>query len=90
MSPLDLQTIEKYVKNSNHIDVENVEVPQLSQSKSYLKIIGIPYMMENTNTPILADVVKTIIKNNHIFNNIVIASRSCIIKFFPKSDMVII
>ena len=90
MSPLDLQTIEKYVKNFNHIDVENVKVPQLPQSKSYLKIIGIPHMMENTNTPILADAVKTIIKNNHIFNNIAIASRSCIIKFFPKSDMVII
>jgi len=70
--------------------VENVEVPQLSQSKSYLKIIDIPYIMENTNTPILADVVKTIIKNNYIFNNIAIVSRPCIIKFSPKSDMAII
>jgi len=46
--------------------------------------------MENTNTPILADVVKTIIKNNYIFNNITIVSRPCIIKISPKSDMVII
>ena len=46
--------------------------------------------MENTNTHILADVVKTIIKNNYIFNNIAIVSRPCIIKISPKSDMVII
>ena len=29
-SPLDFQTIKKYVKNSNHINVEKVEVPCLS------------------------------------------------------------
>ena len=58
VSPLDFQTIEKYVKNSNHIYAENAKVSQLSQLKSYLKIIGIPYMMENTNTFISADIVK--------------------------------
>ena len=70
--------------------MENVEVPQLPQLKSYLKIIGILYMMENTNISISANVVKTIIKNNHIFNNITIASKPCIIKVSPKSDIVII
>ena len=29
-SPLDLQTIEKYIKNSNHINIEKVKVPCLS------------------------------------------------------------
>ena len=87
---LDLQTIETYVKEIYQIDLEKVEASKLSQSKSYLKIIGIPYLLKNTNTPISADVVKTIIKNNHIFNNIVIASRPRIIKVFLKSDMVII
>ena len=89
-SPLNLQTIEKYVKNSNYIDVEKFEVPWLPQSKSYLKITDIPYMIENTNTPILADVVETIIKNNHIFNNITIASIPHIIKVSPNSDIMII
>ena len=89
-SPLDLQTIESYVKSSNNIDEENVEVPCLLQSKSHLKIIDIPYLLEGTKTPILADVVKLIIKSNHIFNNIAIVSRPYIIKVSLKSDMAII
>jgi len=40
---LDLQIIKQYIKNSNDIDAFQVEVPYLPQSKSYLKIIGIPY-----------------------------------------------
>ena len=82
--------IKKYIKGSNYINIENVKVSCLSQLKSYLKIIGIPYLLENTNTAILANIVKTIIKKNYIFNNILIVSRPCIIKVLPKSDMVII
>jgi len=55
-----------------------------------LKIIGIPYLLENTNTPIMADVVKTIIRNNYIFNNVAVASKPRIIKILPKLDIVII
>ena len=76
VTTLDLQTIKRYVKNSNYINAEKVEVPQLSKFKLYLKIIGILYLMENTNTPILANIVKSIIRSNHIFNNIVITLRS--------------
>ena len=74
-SLLDLQTIENYIKNTNYIKVDNVKVPQLPQLKSYLKIIGILYFVENTNTPIIANVVEAIIKKNHIFNNIALALR---------------
>ena len=89
-STLDLQTIENYVKNTNCINVEEVKVPRLPQSKSYLKITGIPYLQENMLTPLTSSVVKEIIKRNHIFNNIILASRPCIIKVSPKSDMAII
>ena len=74
-SLLDLQTIENYIKNTNYIKVDNVKVPQLPQLKSYLKIIGILYFVENTNTPIIANVVEAIIKKNHIFNNIALVLR---------------
>jgi len=46
--------------------------------------------MENMNTLLSMNVVETIIKNNHIFNNIVIALRPRIIKVLPRSDMAII
>jgi len=68
----DFQTIKKYVKNTNHINSDKVNTPCLPYPKSYLKIIGILYFLENTNTLISLDVVKTIIKNN----NIAIASKS--------------
>jgi len=65
-------------------------MPGLPQSKSYLKIISIPFFLEDTNTLISCDVVKNIIKNNHIFNNIVLALRLRIIKISSKSNMSII
>ena len=89
-SSLDLQTIEKYIKNTNLIDIAKVDIPCLSQLKSYLKIIGISYLLENTNTPISANIVKSIIKGNHIFNNIIVILKLCIIKVLLKLDMAII
>jgi len=48
-STLDLQTIEKYIKNSQCIEADYVESPRLPQLKFYLKIIGISYFSEQTN-----------------------------------------
>jgi len=59
---LDLQTIENYIKNTNHIKAKGVEVSWISQSKLYLKIIDISHLREDTNTPIILDVVEEIIK----------------------------
>ena len=89
-STLELQMIENYVKNANHINTEEVETPRLPQSKFYLKIIGILYLQKNTNTPIISSMVKDIIKRNHIFNNIMLAFRPHIINIFPRSDIAII
>ena len=56
VSMLDLQTIERYIKNVNNIESNQVEVPRLPQSKSYLKIISISFFLEDMNTPISSDV----------------------------------
>ena len=89
-SMLDLQTIKMYITNINNIELNHVEVPRLPQSKSYLKIISIPFFLEDTNTPISSNVVKKIIKKNHILNDIILASRLRFINVSPKSDMSII
>ena len=70
--------------------MDGVEVLRLPQSKSYLKIISIPYLQENIITPIILSVVEDVIKKNHIFNNIILISKPCIIKVSPKLDMAII
>ena len=80
----NLNIIEKYIKELNDIDLNDIMNPRLSQSKSYLKILGIPYFIEDTN------LIESVIKSNHIFNDIVLALHPCIIKAFPKSDIVVI
>ena len=87
----NLQLIEKYVKSSNDIDTLQVKVPWLPQSKSYLKIIGIPlFPHSNAQECLTPNDVKTIIKQNHIFNNITLTSQLHVIKVSLKSDIVII
>jgi len=86
----DLQEIEKYVKNSLSSDTDKVSLVRLPQSKSYLKIVDIPFISEKTNSYITSGEIEDVLKNNHIFNNIVLASKPCVIKVSPKSDMAII
>ena len=90
LSMLDLQTIKRYIRNVNNIKSNQIEASRLPQSKSYLKIISIPYFLEDTNTFISADVVEKIIKENYIFNDIVLALRLRVIKVSSKSDMSIV
>jgi len=86
----DLQEIKKYIKSSLSTNKEQILSPRLSQSKSYLKIIGIPYNSKNYNSHISSDEVKNILKSNHLFNDIVLAFKPCIIKVSPKSNIFII
>ena len=86
----DLQEIEKYVKNPLPSDVENISSSRLLQLKSYLKIIGILYISKKTNNQISLDDIENILKNNYLFNNIILASKPHIIKVSPKSDIAII
>jgi len=87
---LDLNIIEKYIKNVNAVNSDDVMLPRLPQSKSYFKILGILYLIENMNIPISADVIERVLQLTHIFNDIVLMSKPHVIKVFPKSDMTVI
>jgi len=89
-NPLDFQTIENYIKSAHSIEEDQIKSPRLPQSKSYLKLISIPYLSKKTNSYITSDEVDNILKNTHIFNNVVLASKPRVIKVFPKSDMAIV
>ena len=89
-SPFDLQEIEKCVKSSLLNDADQISLPRLPQSKSYLKIVGIPYLNKQSNMHILPEDIEKILKSNYIFNNIILASRPRVIKVSPKLDMAII
>jgi len=71
-----------------NIDLDDVKVPRLPQSKLYLKILGIPYLIENMNVSISANVIEIVLKTTHFFNNIILVLKPYVIK--AKSDMVVI
>ena len=70
--------------------MDQIESLRLSQLKSYLKLISIPYLSEKTNSCITSDEVDNILKKTHIFNDVVLVSKPRIIKVSTKSDMDII
>ena len=90
VSLLKISIISNYVKNCNNIDSSNIQDTWLPQLKSYLKFLGIPYILEGTNMPINSEIMESFIKFSHIFNDVNIVFKLYIIKVFPKSDMTII
>ena len=88
-NPSDLSVIEKYFKSVKGINSNNIPSPWLSQSKLYLKIIGLFYLWADSNK-ITSENVIDFMKHLDLFENISLATKSCIIKASPKSDMAII
>jgi len=86
----NLNTVEKYIKKLNNVDANDVISSKLSQLKSYLKILDILYFVDNTNLPITLDIIETVVKSTHIFNNIVLTSHPWVIKAFPKSNIMVV
>ena len=86
----NIDIVEKYIKDLNNIDSNDIMSPRLPQYKSYLKILGILYFVKDTNFPIFSDIVGIIIKSTHIFNDIVLVSWPHVIKTSLKSDIAVI
>jgi len=86
----DVSTDYIYSDNKGVINADDIMRPQLPQLKSYLKILEVPYFLENTNLYITSDIVEMVIKNSHIFNDIVLAFQPHIIKTSSKLDMAMI
>ena len=63
---------------------------QGSQSKLYLKILGILYFIKDTNLSVTPDIIESIIKSTYIFNDIILASCSWVIKASPKFNMAVV
>jgi len=87
----DMAIINNYVKSLNDINSLQVDKSRLPKSKSYLKIIGILFFLHaNSQKRLTPNNIEMILKQNHIFNNISLASKPRVIKVSPKSDMSII
>ena len=87
-----MSIINNYVKNSNDVNSLQVEDARLPMSKSYLKIIRIPYYpySDNCQTKLSSNDIKNILKQNHIFDNISLTSKPRVIKVSLKSDIALV
>ena len=85
-NPSDLSIIEKYFKSVEGINSSDIPSPRLPQSKSYLKITDLPYLWADGNK-ITSKNVTDFIKHIDLFENVPLATKLCIIKVSPKSDM---
>ena len=85
----DMNIMENYIKESTNVNTNEVSALHLPQSKSYLKILGIPYLTNN-GTSIAYNQIEEVIKRIHLFDDIMLASSPRIIKASPKSDMAVI
>jgi len=88
-NPSDLSIIEKYFKSVKGVNSNDIPSLRLPQSKSYLKITGLPYLRADGNK-ITSENVTDFMKYIDLFENVSLATKPCIIKASPKSDMAII
>ena len=85
---INLSTIKKYLKNVKNVNPDSIEISCLSKSKLYMKIIGLPHKIEQE--VITPDYIEGVLKDMHLFKDIILASKLCIIKALPKSDMAVV
>ena len=84
----DLATIENFLKNINNVNSDLIKSPHLPKSKSYMKIIRLPY--KTKQEVITPDNIEGILKELHLFKNIMLVSKPYIIKVSLKSDIAVI
>ena len=85
-----LEVIKQWLKRTAGLgEVTEVE-PRLPQSKSFLKVLSIPYWNSKTSLSVTPAQVAEALSNSSLFEGITLASMSCIMKASPSSDMFVI
>jgi len=87
-SPSELSRIKDFLKKINNINLDSIESPCLLKSKSFMKIVGLLY---NSKREVLTpDFIKGILKEIHLFKDVMLASKPHVIKASPKSNMAVV
>jgi len=85
---LDLLTIKKFLKNIDNVNLDLIEGLHLSKSKLYMKIVRLLYKIEQE--VITPDYIEGILKETHLFKDVMLASKPHVIKVSSKSNMVVV
>ena len=89
-SAAELEVIKQWLKKVTGLNSTVVVKPRLPQSKSFLKILGIPYWGNNSSLPITQAQVEAVIASTPVFEEVVLASHPRIMKASPSLDMSVI
>ena len=73
-SAAELEVIKQWLKKGAGLKASTVVEPRLLQSKSFLKILGVPYWGNNASIPITQAQVEAVIANTPVFEGVVPAS----------------
>jgi len=89
-SVAELEVIKQWLKKTAGLgEVTEVE-PRLPQSKSFLKVLGVPYWDSKTSLPVTSAQVAEALSSSPLFEGIILASMSCIMKALPSSNISVI
>jgi len=84
----EISRIENFLKKIDNINPVSIEVSHLPKSKSYMKIVGLPYNSElGVVTP---DFIEGVLKETHLFKDVTLASKPRVIKASPKSNKAVV
>ena len=88
LQPTNPPMIKKYLKSIQNVNPDSIESPHLPKSKSYMKIIGLPYSSElEVMSP---NIIESVLKDSHLFKDTTLASKPHVIKASPKLDKAVV
>ena len=89
-SVAELEVIKQWLKKTAILgEVTEVE-PHLPQSKSFLKVLGIPYWDSKSSLSVTPAQMAEALSSSPLFEGVTLAFMPCIIKASPSSDIFVI
>ena len=89
-SVAELEVIKQWLKKTAGLGEVTELEPCLSQSKSFLKVLGVPYWDSKTSLSVTSAQVAKALSSSPLFEGVTLASMPHIIKALPSSDMSVI
>jgi len=89
-SAAELEVIKQWLKKTAGLGESTEVEPRLSQSKSFLKVLGMPYWDSKSSLPITPAQVAEALSCSPLFESVTLVSMPRIMKVSPSSDMSVI
>jgi len=89
-SAAELEVIKQWLKKTAGLGESTEVEPRLPQSKSFLRVLGVPYWDSKTSLPVTSAQVAEALSSSPLFKGVTLVSMPRIMKASPSSDMSVI